>query len=384
MGKITIQDLASVLISRHGLSKKDAAAFIGAMFDIIQKNLETDKLVKIKGLGTFKIIDVDDRESVNVNTGERVLIEGHGKITFTPDSLMKELVNKPFSQFETVVLNEGIDFADTPQVDVEPEQKIGEEIVFEQQVVEEHVSKETLTETASNTIDPALMPLIVQAETVVSQEVPLIEEENTETEDELQPETTPEPQPEDETETKKTAGDSKKRWFIICAACMLFLVGGYLLGNNFSSSSPQVTEQKVVPEKPATPKASVPKPVTANPAIETSVTKEKPKAEAEKTAAVKPAETNLADQPASTISLHDQYASKDARVRLGAYRIVGTDQVIKARAGETIAKISRRYFGPDMECYVEVFNDLKASAELKPGQEIKIPKLEYKKKKSNK
>ena len=112
MGKISIQDLAQVLVERKGLNKRDAAIFASAMFDIIQTNLEKDKVVKIKGLGTFKIIDVDDRESVNVNTGERVLIEGHNKITFTPDALMKELVNKPFSQFETVVLNDGVDFED--------------------------------------------------------------------------------------------------------------------------------------------------------------------------------------------------------------------------------------------------------------------------------
>ena len=112
MGKISIQDLSQALVARNGLDKRNAAAFVSAMFDIIQTNLEKDKIVKVKGLGTFKIIDVDDRESVNVNTGERVLIEGHNKITFTPDALMKELVNKPFSQFETVVLNEGVDFED--------------------------------------------------------------------------------------------------------------------------------------------------------------------------------------------------------------------------------------------------------------------------------
>ena len=117
MAKITIQDISKVLMERNGLNKKVAAAFVNAMFDVIQQALERDRIVKVKGLGTFKIIDVDDRESVNVNTGERVLIEGHNKITFTPDVLMKELVNKPFSQFETVVLKDGVDFdsVETPQ-----------------------------------------------------------------------------------------------------------------------------------------------------------------------------------------------------------------------------------------------------------------------------
>ena len=112
MVKISIQELANVLIERKKMNRRDASLFVSAMFDIVQQHLETDKLVKVKGLGTFKIIDVEDRESVNVNTGERVLIEGHGKITYAPDALLKELVNKPFSQFETVVLNDGVDFED--------------------------------------------------------------------------------------------------------------------------------------------------------------------------------------------------------------------------------------------------------------------------------
>ena len=125
MGKLTIHDIAKVLSERKGLSKNDASNFVNEMFDIIQQALERDMVVKVKGFGTFKIIDVDPRESVNVNTGERVLIEGHNKITFTPDQLLKEIVNKPFSQFETVVLNEGVDFAEdtTSEAYVTPEVK---------------------------------------------------------------------------------------------------------------------------------------------------------------------------------------------------------------------------------------------------------------------
>ena len=107
MSKLNIYDLCSVLVAKNGLDDKESHRFIKAMFDIIQEGLDEDKIVKVKGLGTFKIIEVDDRESINVNTGERVLIEGHSKLTFTPDSVMKEIVNKPFSQFETVILNEG-------------------------------------------------------------------------------------------------------------------------------------------------------------------------------------------------------------------------------------------------------------------------------------
>ena len=109
MGKVSIQDIAKFISDKHGLSRQEAEAFVTAVFDVISEGLDAEKSVKVKGLGTFKVIDVRERESVNVNTGERVVIGGHGKITFTPDTIMRDLVNKPFAQFETVVLNEGVD-----------------------------------------------------------------------------------------------------------------------------------------------------------------------------------------------------------------------------------------------------------------------------------
>ena len=112
MGKLTIQEIAAVLMQKNGFEKAEANRFASAMFALIQERLETDLLVKVKGFGTFKIIGVEARESVSVRTGERVVIDGHSKVTFTPDTTMKELVNKPFSQFETVVLNEGVEFDD--------------------------------------------------------------------------------------------------------------------------------------------------------------------------------------------------------------------------------------------------------------------------------
>ena len=112
MEKLTINHIASVLVEKYGIAPKDAEQFVAAMFDVIQDGVENDKQVKVRGLGTFKLVDVEPRESVNVNTGERVLIKGHSKISFIPDTSMKEMVNKPFSQFETVILNEGVDFAE--------------------------------------------------------------------------------------------------------------------------------------------------------------------------------------------------------------------------------------------------------------------------------
>ena len=109
MDRISIQDIAKALVDKHGLSQNDAENFVTTLFDVLNEGLHKEKIVKIKGLGTFKVIDVRERESINVNTGERVLIDSHGKITFTPDAVMRDLINKPFAQFETVILNEGVD-----------------------------------------------------------------------------------------------------------------------------------------------------------------------------------------------------------------------------------------------------------------------------------
>ena len=121
--KITLQDIVELLCLKHGMSKKNADALVRGMFDLIEEALSTEKYVKIKGLGTFKLTEVDSRESMNVNTGERIEIQGHTKISFTPDTVMKELINKPFSHFETVVLNEGVLLEDTPVVEEEPKQE---------------------------------------------------------------------------------------------------------------------------------------------------------------------------------------------------------------------------------------------------------------------
>ena len=119
MAKTTIQLIANGLAKDFNLSATEASTFVEAFFNIVSEELKNGNQVKIKGLGTFKVQSVKPRESVNVNTGERVLIEGHDKITFTPDAVMKELVNKPFSQFETVVINDGVNTEELERVPVE-------------------------------------------------------------------------------------------------------------------------------------------------------------------------------------------------------------------------------------------------------------------------
>lgn len=395
MGKISIQDLSSVLVEKRGLSKKDASNFITEMFDIVQQELEKDKIVKIKGLGTFKIIDVDDRESVNVNTGERVLIEGHGKITFTPDSLMKELVNKPFSQFETVVLNDGVEFEEPKEEVAEPQDTsnadpssmalvdfglgnvkadlssfpvIGDDVKKDTDgIVEKPAKKEVVAEKPAAEAPVVEKPAEEPAAEKPSNDLSAADPASDGIGD------------EDVVYDDEEESSGSKSWLWVLIGCVVGLACGYLLGNYFpftaSSQEPQPQEQ-VAPAKPVVAQ----KDSVLTDSLETVG---EPAEEVAKAAeAAKPEESAKADAPKAvedpTAELPAKYAAKDNRVRLGAYHIVGTDKVIKAKEGQTLGKISRTYLGPDMECYMEVYNDMKASDVLKAGQEVKIPKLVWK------
>ena len=414
MGKLTIQDIAKVLSDRKGLSKNDASNFVNEMFDIIQQALERDMVVKVKGFGTFKIIDVDPRESVNVNTGERVLIEGHNKITFTPDQLLKEIVNKPFSQFETVVLNEGVDFAEdtTSEAYVTPEVKAASMPLVD--FVDEDPSFENPIPLGENTVaeaptpDAEPMPVetsvpVVESEPVSSSasmpaevsvsdevvEAPVAEVSETPANEESVEDSEEESVYEDEEE-----GSGSRKWLMAAVALLLGLGVGYLLGNYFPMKGEQPVEAPKPPvEMPKTVvedtlvvdsiKAAVSAPEAEQPAepiVDKPVEAPKPEVKAEET---KPVETvkPAAVAPKPVAPEVDKYAAMDARVRTGAYRIVGTEKVVKVKEGDNLRRIAQRILGPDMECYIEVYNGLNAASPLKIGQEIKIPKLELKKKK---
>lgn len=406
MGKLTIQDIAKVLSDRKGLSKNDASNFVNGMFDIIQQALERDMVVKVKGFGTFKIIDVDPRESVNVNTGERVLIEGHNKITFTPDQLLKEIVNKPFSQFETVVLNEGVDFAEdtTSEAYVTPEVKAASMPLVD--FVDEDPSFENPIPLGENTVaeaptpDAEPMPVetsvpVVESEPVSSSasmvvEAPVAEVSETPANEESVEDSEEESVYEDEEE-----GSGSRKWLRPAVALLLGLGVGYLLGNYFPMKGEQPVEAPKPPvEMPKTVvedtlvvdsiKAAVSTPEAEQPAepiVDKPVEAPKPEVKAEET---KPVETvkPAAVAPKPVAPEVDKYAAMDARVRTGAYRIVGTEKVVKVKEGDNLRRIAQRTLGPDMECYLEVYNGLKAASPLKIGQEIKIPKLQLKKKKT--
>jgi nucleoid DNA-binding protein len=442
MAKVTIQEIAKVLVEKNGLSQRDASKFGTEMFALILERLQQGELVKVKGLGTFKIIDVEARESVSVRTGERVVIESHPKVSFTPDTTMKELVNKPFSQFDTVVLNDGVEFGDMDDdgkqslrlstetvdetldedTDEAPDETPDETEPADETVIDEAPAMEVEASAEVEHVTEKTTPSVV--EFVVEEEIPSVvefaaEEENEvgtvengrdvvavenerdvaveeeETADEVEEEESPDleesPKTVEEAPTEEfvfndeeETGMSWKRGLVYAAAVLLLMglsaYGGYYFGGKQLPTvvaavdtveihdTVLVASIDAVPEHGTTETAEQSKSQTPEPAVATPA----------KTAKAEPA------KPAEATETFDKYAAKDERVRLGAYRIVGLSHEVTVQPGQTFFSICRGNLGPDMACYVEVYNDLPRDPQIKVGQVIKIPKLEYKKRKSNK
>ena len=412
MDKISIFELAQILADKSGLKKKIAEQFAIEMFDVIKSGIEQDQLAKVKGLGTFKVIDVEPRASVDVNTGERVVINGHRKISFVPDAAMKELVNKPFSQFETVVLNDGVSFDDMVEekdqpndteeevslqdMPEEPADEVEEPVVeVEEPVVE---NEEPIAETEESAAETEEVPVQEDIQEEQSAHTaPLIEfydsqademdsqTENQEETDEAEEET------EDVEEDEEDLERPRYGWKIAVVALMACAIGfaaGYFVGQRATVGQKAevadtliVSPKKEVRQEPA---EKLAKPVEqadsvkpAKPAVIAEETKQpEPVKQPEQSA--KPAEPA---KPAVNEAVNaDKYEQMDARVRTGAYRIVGTDHTLKVRAGDDLKKIAKRTLGPDMECYIEVYNGITAATPLEAGKELKIPKIELKKK----
>ena len=390
MSKLNIYDLCSVLTSKNGLDDKESHRFIKAIFDVIQEGLDEDKIVKVKGLGTFKIIEVDDRESINVNTGERVLIEGHSKLTFTPDSVMKEIVNKPFSQFETVILNEGVDFpepvveepavediiADEPAEDkeiiVEPqidnkvaEQSVEEEPVAEKTVAEEPVAEEPVAE------EPV-------AEEPVAEE-PVAEDSVVEFTDDNDNVQSGEENSVEESVFETSNNNSILRWILSGVAVLLLILGaaygGYLYGRY------ELSEEIAYKQMKADLKTAEITTKKAQVAIKKDSVAQEVDATKIGAMSIDNEDESVNDEAKTeaTKTSSDKYEAMDIRVRTGAYRIIGEGRTVKAKAGQTVEDIATKLLGPGMSCYVEVYNGLDGKATLKEGQTIKIPKLELKK-----
>lgn len=453
MSKFSLNTLGKLLSDKSGLSQVEAELFIRKMFDVCNQGLDADKQVKIKWLGTFKVQATKDRESINVNTGERFTIEGRDKLTFTPDNILKEIVNKPFAQFETVVVNDGVDFDEidekfgeeqtedapaqvidfldeektaTPNPEVvvigsekekekEAEDELAKQIAIEQakleklkqaQLEQERIQKEKLEKEKQEQerleqqrLEQEKLELAQQQQAlkaVVEPAVPASDESEEE---------------EEEEESSNSHHIVIPRYLVV-AVCLIVvaLIGGM---GWFAFNYGQMTAQrdhlamqlnqyhqapaKKVPAKPAAAPLSQEQKLRqkamedsirmaktaeavklAENSDEESASAEKAKqTEAKAKAEAKEKAKDKAEEKATSKIASSQY-DKDARVRTGAYRIVGVAQTVTVGAGQTLEQISTRHLGSGMECYVEALNGTNT---VKAGQKIKIPKLELKKKK---
>lgn len=379
MGKLTIQEIAKILTEKNGLEPREASRFAAEMFSVILQKLQEGDTVKVKGLGTFKIINVEARESVSVRTGERVVIDSHAKVTFTPDTIMRELVNKPFSQFETVVLNDGVEFDDikddvTEDVAEEPlvEEPVAEPIVVEPVAIEEPVAKE-----------PAIEEPVVEEQRVLEEPVSVEEQVPVEEEPVLE-----EPAVEEASEDKEPAElisfyeeeeqESERHWgrWLLGGVIVLILLvgaafGGYEYGRQQQVLIPDtvfVRDTVYMPELQDSAEVKEAEKTIINEMKTPTVAKEEPKEVSKAEPKAEPKKEEL-----------DQWSAKDERVRLGAYRIVGLSHEVTVLEGQTFYSICRAHLGPDMQCYVEVYNNLPRNPQIKTGQVLKIPKLELRK-----
>ena len=430
-----IKDLARFLVEKHGIKLADAELFIALMTEIINEGVHRERQVKIKGLGTFKLTSVSSRESIDVNTGERIVIEGRDKLSFAPDNAMKELVNQPFSQFETIVVNDGVELEDEYKEQVEEtapaeekkeivEEKAVEEIELpreepvkpiavvsemsiETMSVKEEMQEDKVQETISETNVSEVEQIETAQETIetASDNVAKAEEETLES----SPEKEDEPVVEEtdsrendieDTENITTANTPHKSSYmkpLVVGFVALFVV---LIGTicfmfmklcqqneqiyNFRMEV-QTLQLELLKKQYSTmkgcskvmkPVAVAEKPAPAEEKKPTSVA-EKPISVTEKSTSDVEKPTSVAEKSVSSKE-EDAYEAlnkSDARVRTGAYRIVGVKQVIKVKRGQTLSSISRLYLGPGMECYIEVMNKNK---ELKEGDRVKIPELKRK------
>lgn len=457
MSKFSLNTLGKLLADKSGLSQVEAELFIRKMFDVCNQGLDADKQVKIKWLGTFKVQATKDRESINVNTGERFTIEGRDKLTFTPDNILKEIVNKPFAQFETVVVNDGVDFDEidekfgeeqtedapaqvidfldeektaTPNPEVvviesekekekEAEDELAKQIAIEQakleklkqaQLEQERIQKEKLEKEKQE--QERLEQERLEQKRLEQEKLELAQQQQA-----LKAVVEPAVPASDESEEEEEEESSNSHHiviprYLVVAVCLIVvaLIGGM---GWFAFNYGQMTAQrdhlamqlnqyhqapaKKVPAKPAAAPLSQEQKLRqkamedsirmaktaeavklAENSDEESASAEKAKqTEAKAKAEAKEKAKDKAEEKATSNIASSQY-DKDARVRTGAYRIVGVAQTVTVGAGQTLEQISTRYLGSGMECYVEALNGTNT---VKAGQKIKIPKLELKKKK---
>ena len=390
--KITLQDLVELLSEKNDMTKKNADAFLRCMFDLIEEALTNEKYLKIKGLGTFKLTEVDSRESMNVNTGERIEIQGHTKISFTPDTTMKELINKPFSHFETVILNDGVELEDTPfdiepkveemademvekiieepQVEVEPVVEVKVEVAEEpvvSPVVDEPIPVEEVSESVEE--EPNEIEAVVDEEPEVSEPVD-IEEKPVEVEEKVEPieeEISEEVSiPEEKVEEKpeivvpEAPRSENKTTFkvligIIVVLLLIILFGVYWIF--FRQEKVDTNWEYTAPVKETASVVQV---------EEQQAVKEDTLLVNKDTMVVQPV------QEEQTMVLPEDVV----------YEITGTITTLTLEPGQTLVKLALKYYGSkNFWPYIVQHNPdvIKDADRVPKGATIKIPKLEPKK-----
>ena len=413
MSKVSITELASKLMEKHGLKRTEAELFIRQFVGVINDGLKNDKSVKVKGLGTFKVQAVSARKSVDVNTGEAIVIEGRDKISFTAEAVMRDLVNAPFAQFETVIVNDGVDFSEidakneadnteakepTPAVEPTPVAELEPAVVEPTPVAE---PEPTVVEAApaaepEPTVEPAP---VAEPEPAVVEPTPIVE---------------PTPAVEDsdsDTDELEAKSKSYKNTIIVLASSLACVVILAVVGFVYMFSQIEKRDNRIAHLETQTATLAdrmmkthmSPAPAANQPAandeadnilaaneqkieaaqkadkennLKTAEAKPEPKAEPK--AATKPTAEAKAHAAKSAPSILSQSAyDKDPRVRTGAYVITGIANTVTVKAGQTMSSLSKTYLGPGMECYLEAVNG--GNRELKAGEKIKIPALKTKK-----
>ena len=414
-----VNDFARELSEKYGLSLGDASDFVSAMFDVVKEELDgADSSVKIKGFGTFKVSAVGARASVDVNTGERIIIDGRNKISFTPEVLLRDRVNRPFVQFETVVLNDGVDFS---EIDEESEDELDSVSETEPQGVQLSPTAPTSQPTDQSTDQPAPaeQPQGVQlsstaptsqstdhysssetaskavnteehrdmARRLMTPKTETIEEDSEELDDKT---TATAPEADDE---GIVIGGCRQRspriMYVLTIASFIILVslgiGMYFLYQRIEEKNHVIdrlesrlyAQQEAAERADAQPAVAVKDTIVSNDSLRAAELHAAEKAKKDSIAASKSAVEAKASQSSaapSTATTPSDY-NYDTRVRTGAYIIVGVAKTVTVQPGQTLASISKAYLGEGMECYVEVLNNRHS---VKAGEKLKIPQLKLK------
>lgn len=388
-----VNDFARELSERYGLSLSDASDFIGAMFDVVNEELDdTDSSVKIKGFGTFKVSAVSARASVDVNTGERIIIDGRNKISFTPEVLLRDRVNRPFVQFETVVLNDGVDFS---EIDDEMDE-------LSDSVIETETQGVQLSPTA-----PTDQPTDQPSHSEPASKVVNTEEHRDMARRLMAPKSEPIDNDNNESDEEKSANDidesddegiviggckqrSPRMMYVLTIASFVILVsigiGMYFLYQRIEEKNHVIDrlETRLYAQQDTVvavePQCVVSDTIASNDALKaadahTAENIKKEKKDSVRASNSKAATGSTAVMSAAPTATTPSDYNYDVRVRTGAYIIVGVAKVVTVKPGQSLASISKAYLGEGMECYVEVLNNCHT---VKAGDKLKIPEVKLK------